>query len=956
MNIYEKIRGFTVTGAEYIPEASGTMYFLEHQISGASAVYLDREERNMTFAIAFRTPPKDDTGVFHIIEHSVLCGSRKFPVKEPFVELLKGSLNTFLNALTYEDRTVYPVASRCEKDFLNLTDVYLDAVFHPRMLENENIFLQEGWHYELDGQSNELTYNGVVYNEMQGAYSSPDEIGGARLRRALFPDTPYGCDSGGDPSVIPSLTYEDFKQAHSTYYHPSNSMIFLDGKMNVDKTLGLIDSYLSEYERRDCVANLPLQSPVQPEEITVEFEPGGAPLGRVLLGYVYSSPENRREDYGLTVLDLALTGSNDSPLKKAILDSGLCEDVIMSVSRTRQTQITLEVIGVKPEDCPKIEPLVNGIIKKIAKEGIGRERLEATLAINEFKLRESDFGSLPSGVAYALSAFSYWNYGFSPILGISYEGDLARAAEDARGDFFEELLLAATVNNPHRAVVVMLPSEGCEERETARLKSALKIRLDAMSESETSSLAERQSALTKWQSTPDSRENLDTLPTLAISDLSYEPKVAQPIVTELDGVRSLSCGVDCKGIVYLTLSFNIDDTHDGDILKMSMLSLILKNLRTESFGVTELQNRIKTYLGSFSIGVQTYPMADGSGRATLSFTVSVSALERNKDKIPELLGEVLLTTDFSDTSVIEKHIIQTRSVMEEMLTADSLSFALTRASSHVTEGGKVGELSSGYSAYLAVSDGAPTPSELGEEFKRLLKKTAVRERLTVSLGGAPDEELVRSVISVFPSGKSASAKPVFSHECAREGISIPAKISYATVSALSEDCCKYIGAMRVVRSILSYEYLWNEIRVKGGAYGAGFIVRKSGEMGFYSYRDPSPDKSLLCYNGAPDFLRALADSGEDITKFIIGAVGEYDVLTTPRTKAATAFYDYMTGWTPEMEASLINGMISADKDALVGCAAIIENALARCSVCVVGHDGSLGKISPTLTMLKKPKI
>ena len=953
MKINETVNGFTVTAREYIPEVSGTMYFLEHEKTGAKAVYLDRDERNMTFSIAFRTPPSDDTGVFHIIEHSVLCGSKKYPVKEPFVELLKGSLNTFLNALTYEDRTVYPVASRCEKDFLNLTDVYLDAVFNPKMLENENIFLQEGWHYEYDPDSDELSYNGVVYNEMQGAYSSPDEIGASRLRAALFPDTPYGFESGGDPRAIPSLTYQDFKTAHSTYYHPSNSMIFLDGRMDIEKTLGLIDSYLIRYEKRDMNIVFPIQKPVTPPEITVEYEPGGAPLGRVLLGYVYSRPDVRREDYALTLLELALTGSNDSPLKKALLDSGLCEDAIMSVSRTHQTQITIEVIGVKPERVSEIEPFVTESIKKIAESGIGRDRLEATIGNNEFKLRESDFGAFPSGVAYALSAYSYWNYGNSPVLGIEYEKLLAEARADIETDYYEQLLLSATVNNPHRATVIMLPKEGLEEEDAIALKTVLAEKKSSMPKEELEAIISRQNALKEWQSTQDSPENLNTLPILSLSDISYTKKELKTQRCEIDGVTTLSHGIDCKGIVYMTLSFAIEDMRDDELLPISILSLLLKNLKTESYGVTELQNEIKRSLGSFSLGPQPYPISDGSGSAKLSFTVSISALERNKDKIPKLLKEVLITTDFSDTEAIEKHIIQTRSAMEEMLTADSLSFALSRASSGTTESGRINELMSGYSAYQAICDGSPTADELKDILASLLRRIAVRDRLTVSVGGSLDEELVRSVISVFPSGEASGKRAKFTPGGVSDGIPIPAKISYATTSALSADAAKYIGPLRVARSILSYEYLWNEIRVKGGAYGAGFIVRKSGELGFYSYRDPSPEKSMKCYLRAPDYLRRLADSGEDITKFIIGAVGEYDILTTPRTLSAMAFVDYITGWTPDKESEIIPGMLGTGKEELYRCADIIESAMSCASVCVVGSEASLKKVCPKLSIIKK---
>lgn len=954
MKTNEMIHGFKVLGSESIPECDGTLWHLYHEGSGAPLLYLDRDDRNMTFSIAFRTPPKDDTGVFHIIEHSVLCGSKKFPVKEPFVELLKGSLNTFLNAMTYEDRTVYPVSSRCERDFLNLTDVYLDAVFHPRMLEDERIFLQEGWHYEYDKESDSLSYNGVVYNEMCGAYSSPDELGATELRRSLFPDTLYRYDSGGAPDAIPSLTYENFKKAHQTYYHPSNSMIFLDGRINEEKTLALIDSYLSEYEKTDIKVVFPQHAPTHKSDVTVEFEPSGEPLCRLLFGYVYSSPDRRVEDYSLTLLDLALTGSNDAQLKRAMLDTGLCEDVIMSVSRTVQTQITIEVIGVKLEDVSKIEGKLESIIRNIAKKGIDKKRLSAVLNNNEFKLREADFGSLPRGVAYALSAYALWNYGIDPARGLRYEEEVAEARRYIDGVYFEELLLRSTVDNPHRATVIMVPKDGLADEESRIRKAALSKIRSEITEDTLADIIKTKDSLDEWQATPDSEENLNTLPILSLSDVEPKTDKRKTAVKEIDGAKYLNHGIETDKITYMTLCFEADDLSDGELMELSLLTVVLKNLRTASYTTSELQSEIRSQLGTLSFSATPYPRCDGTGRSTLAFTVSASALERNKGKMVDLIREILTATDFSDTGAIEKQLIQARSAMEELLTADTLSFAMSRVTSSLTEAGMINEKMSGYDAYVSVkalvAEMADDPTALPERLAALLSRLAVRSRLTVSLA-SEDEELAVAIINALPGGTSGEAVRHTPGGRVREALRIPGRVSYAVKGGICPGACEILGTMRVARSILSYEYLWSEIRVKGGAYGAGFIVRKSGELGFYSYRDPSPARSLDCYGGASDFLRRLSRSGADLTKYIIGAFGEYDILTTPRTEASQALYDYMTGWTAEHEARLIKGILTTDKDALLRAADVIDSTFASPTVCVAGDPDAISAVKPELTVI-----
>ena len=956
-NVFSKY-GFEVISEQEVPDTRGTLIAAEHKKSGARLHFLDREDRNLTFAISFRTPPTNDTGVFHIIEHSVLCGSRKFPVKEPFVELLKGSLNTFLNALTYEDRTVYPVSSRCEKDFLNLTDVYLDAVFHPRMLSDENVFLQEGWHYEYDGETDTLSYNGVVYNEMCGAYSSPEEVAENELRAGLFPDTVYSRDSGGNPDFIPELTYSQLKEAHATYYHPSNAEIFIDGSIDLDKTLSLIACYLEEYDRTDINITYPLQAPVCPPVKTVEFEPGGDPLARVLFGYVYSSPETKNQDYALSVLDSTIAGTNESDLKKAMLATELCEDIVTSVYRARQTQYTIEVIGVKPENIDIIAPTLEGIIREIAKRGINRERLSALINNDEFKQKEFDGGSIPKGTSYALTAFSFLNFGFSAAAALTYSDDIEFSRERLNDtDYYENLLLSATVDNPHQASVVMLPKEDLEKERAAKKRELLKKIRQTLSDSELDDIIKKQKKLAEIQSTPDSPENEATLPKLALSDIEPKLPSRKSEISKIDGTTVLSHGIDSGDITHLTLCFAANDLSDSEILDASLLSALLKNLPSKSRTAISLQNDIKANLGALTFGFSSSPLSDGSAAARLNFTVSASALSRKKSDIPRLISEILLTTDFSKTKTIEKTLIQLRSAMDEALTADSLSFALTRVTASLTAAGRTNELTTGYTAYKSLVEMTKNTEDsakrLSESLPALLRRLVCKERLTVSLASA-DSELTDKILAFIPSAENV---PACAHEPRkarpekiRHGITVPARVSYACMGALSKEAARSVGLLRVVRSILSYEYLWNEVRVKGGAYGTGFIVRKTGEIGFYSYRDPSPESTLGVYRSAPAFLRSLAEDECDLTKFIIGAYGEYDIMTTPKSEAAQALYDYMTGWTDADERALTDGILNVTPSALRRAADIIEEAIGHASIAVIGEKEKLAAFAEPLVL------
>ena len=942
MRINDILHGFKILREVDIPDVSGTLYELTHVGSGASLYYLKRDDENKTFAIGFKTLPVDDTGVFHIIEHSVLCGSDKYPVKEPFVELLKGSQNTFLNALTYEDRTVYPVSSRNPKDFLNLISVYMDAVLHPRALTNPQIFRQEGWHYEFDEEEN-LIYNGVVFNEMKGAYSSPDEISMATAKATGFPDTPYRYESGGAPSAIPNLTFEQFCASHKKFYHPTNAMMFLDGEVDLDATLDLLNDFLKDYTPIEKTEKIPLQKPVDGGTNTVYYELSEAedPTGkaRLTLGYCFGTPDDGALMLATSIIGDALLGSNDAPLKKAVLESGLAEDLDIFTNRTVQQSVLLEAKGVKEENLGALEELIIGTIRDIAEKGIDRSALSSALNAIEFKLREKDYGSFPKGVAFALSVFGATNYDRAPESALSYEADVKALRDALNTDYFEKTLLAMTVDNPHHTKVIMLPDKEYGKRVSAEEKARLAAAKAAMTPEEIQAIKEECEALKAWQASVDTPEALATLPSLKIDEVYISDKVTPTNVTT-DPYTLINHPIDTSGIGYYKLFFKASDLTCEEIFALNTLSMIFSNVKTENHSPIEVQNLIKANLGGLSFAVATSGKGDDIAPYLI---VTASALDSKKSDLRDILTEVLLTSDLGDKNALKMLLMQSKFMGEDMFSQAGHSVALGRTMAALYTDGAIKEYISGYEAYRLLKGIIDNYDSQIDGFINTIigvhKKVVTRERVTVSVTGDLDRDFVDSLVSALPTDgvipTKSTIKPL---EFNTEAIIVPSRVSYAVIGAdAGSSVEESLGSIMVSRSILSYEYLWNQIRVLGGAYGAGFVGRRQGFVGCYSYRDPSPAASIGKYKDCGKFLTSLADAPEaDLTKFIIGAIGEYDTLATPRLAGAKATADYMAGWTPEDDARVLADMKSTDRASLKKVASVLESAFASPKISVVG--------------------
>ena len=947
MEINESYFGFNLKSKRVIYEVSGTLNVFEHEKSGARLCYLEREDENKTFAIAFKTPPKDSTGVFHIIEHSVLSGSRKFPVKEPFVELLKGSLNTFLNALTYEDKTVYPVASRNEKDFFNLTEVYLDAVFHPLMLEDEAIFYNEGWRYEYS-EGGELTYNGVVYNEMKGAYSSPDELAVSSLNKALFTGSIYEYDSGGDPEEITRLSYEDFVNTHKRYYHPSNSYIFLDGSLDIEKALGLIDSYLSEYERKEMnIADTPA-APRDAGVIKIPFEPtGDGEEARVISASVVADCNKPEMLVATSVLLNSIAGANDSPLKKAMIDEGLCEDVSVFTNTALMQTVMLEYHGVRPEYAEKILARQNEILTTLAEGGLDMQTVRANLDRLKFRYREKDYGSLPKGVAFAFSVYGVWLYGIDPAAALCYEDTLEYLYSRLDSDFYFSVLRDMLISTHHRATAILVPDKTCRERKEELLKNSL-AKIDKEMSREDKDKIKRIECLVKERNeSEDSPEALASLPTLKLSDINLSEKENFTHVISKDGAKILHHKLETEGIMYTELYFSVHDLDENELSLLPVLSSVLANSDTENYTESELKNKIRSSLGSFSIIASAIPDAHDTSLATPYVTIHTSALIENRDELIHLIGEVLTKTKFTDVRNIKKILLQIRSITEESILLGADGVAMERVDSALCACGATQEKISGLFAYEKIKEYIRDFDSRGETFAKRLSELSerifIKERLTVGCTGC-DEQTGRDIAELFPSGNIGNIIKFEKSGIRMEGISLPLEISHTAFGIFSEKIPSHIGALRVARNILSYEYLWGEIRVKGGAYGTGFTARRHGTAIFYSYRDPSPDGSLKCFLKAADFLTDFAMGEPDLAKYIIGAIGEYDIIQTPRAKATAATINHLACRDAMDEKKIREDILTTSCASLLEVAELIREALVHSSFTVTANDGILDSV------------
>ena len=765
MEINDRIHGFKVNRIRRLEEIKADMIEMVHEQTGARTIWLKRDDENKTFSIGFKTTPVDDTGVFHILEHSVLNGSKKYPVREPFVDLLKGSLQTFLNAMTYPDKTVYPVSSRNDKDFINLLRVYMDAVFHPLVLSNPNIFYQEGWHYELSEVNQEPTYKGVVFNEMKGAFSSPDGVKSRLMMHALFPDTCYGNESGGDPDYITDLSYEQFCAAHRRYYNPSNSYIFLDGDMDIDQVLRIInDEYLCEYGREGDLIEIERQKPVI-DEVTREYEispeEDGKGKAQLAYGYVIGNFDDYEKTVAFSLISSVLCSSNESPLKKAILSRGLGEDVSFDVQDgILQPYIEIDVLNSDLEKKEEVYETIVEVLKKAVEEGLDRRELEAALNQREFKAKERDFYGAPKGLIFALTSLDSWLYGGDPAASICFGELFDRLRQKLDSSYYEDLIREFILESKHSAKVFLKPSNTLGREKLEKEKAKLAQIASTWSAREKEDLVGMNAKLIAWQNEEDTPQQKATLPALHLEDLKKTPTENPCDVYEKDGITILDHPIETDGISYSSLIVSADDLNEEEITIGSQLMTLLGNLATAKYDTLSLNRMMKSILGDFGASL-TGSRSYIDGQPKKFVMISWSSLNRNDEEAANLIREILYHTDYSDLKAIRDILKQNIFALEQAFINAGHGLAVQRAAAYTSPMGAVAEYAKGYEAYRYLKDLDENWDEKADHFTAVLKALAeklfIRERYILSVAGENRKENIEFPLRLLAFSQSANA-------------------------------------------------------------------------------------------------------------------------------------------------------------------------------------------------------
>ena len=956
MQMQEQLHGFRVTRVRDMQEFDCKLIELVHEKTGAEVCWLDRADENKTFAVAFKTLPEDSTGVFHIIEHSVLCGSDKYPVKEPFVELLKSSVQTYLNAFTYPDKTVYPVSSRNDRDFLNLIDVYLDAVLHPLIYHKPEIFRQEGWRYE--GEGDNVCYQGVVFNEMKGSFASPETVMYNELQRELFPDNCYRHVSGGDPACIPDLTYEQFIASHKKYYHPSNARICLVGSIDADAVLQKIDSFLGAYDTLDADFSIPMQKPIARVVKEVPFEIGEDESAdeRAIIAWatVLGRFDERERNYAGSVLADYLTGDNDAPLKRAVIDRGLAQDFSLSMEDgVQQTMFGWQAMNTDADKREALEQTVRETLERIVREGLDRQRLSACLHAFAFRMRDFESGWGPRSLTEALSMLDTWLYDGDPAEGLEVDAPLKALEEKLGTDYYERFIKDVFLDNTHTVTIVMVPSAtlGAQKREA----EAARVRRESerWTDADRERLAAEAEALRVFQQEPDSEEALKTIPMLKLSDLNDEPDKLIMEAGERNGVPVLN-NIVSSNTAMLRAYFAANDLKTDELPLLPVMTALLGSLATAKHERSELPLAIKNTIGRLDISPAVLP-GDSPATCRLFLTASFACLKEQAVNSAALLDEILTETKWDDVALL-KEILQQMAVGAKLsLPAEGHRYAMMRVAAQQTANGFVDEQIGGVS-FIEWLNGMNEADEtakkaLLERMEALAKRIFTRERMTVATMEAVEDAAVDALIEGIPTGGTvpepfAAFEPL-PHGC--EGVSIPAQVGFAVMgSNLYRHGKRYAGSFPVLANILNYVYLWGEIRVQGGAYGCGFVARDHGDLMFYTYRDPQPARSIGVMKRTADFIRAFCSEQPDLTGYILSAVSAIDPLRNASAKMAAATVFYFRGITRQMIVDRYRQLIGTTSEDLLKLCDAVEDVAADETVCVVAGKDQLDACADTI--------
>ena len=956
-----ELKAYEILKTENLTDIQSTGYILRHKKSGARVAVISNTDENKVFYIGFRTPPEDETGVPHIIEHTVLCGSKKFPVKDPFVELVKGSLNTFLNAMTYPDKTIYPVASCNDKDFQNLVDVYMDAVFNPNIYKHEEIFKQEGWHYELESKDAPVTINGVVYNEMKGAYSSPDEILQQEIYRALYPDNTYSKNSGGNPEHIPDLTYEEYLNFHRRYYHPVNSYIYLYGDMDMAEKLDWMDKeYLSRYDRIELDSTIPLQKAFDEKvDVTTKYpiSAGESEENKTYLSYNVSVADvlDRKLYQAFDILDYALVSAPGAPLKKALIDAGIGKDISGGFdSGSLQPVFSIVAKNANASEKEQFLEIIQKTLKDLVKNGINREALLAGINSSEFRFREADFGQFPKGLLYGIQCLDSWLFeDMEPFMHLQCLDTFRFLKEQVETGYFENLIEKYLLNNKHAAIVTIVPEKGLNAKMDQKLEEKLAQYKNSLSDEEIDQLIRDTKHLKEYQEEPSPKEELEKIPMLSREDMRKEILPLSNIEKQISGIKTICHDVAANGIDYLTLMYDVSDIPAEDIPYLGVLKALLGYVDTKTYTYADLANAINIYSGGINCGMGIYPNGEKEAPLQVKFEVRIKTLESSLKETMSIVNEILLSSNMNDEKRLYEILAQSKARLQQSLSSAGHSVSSMRALAGFSEYAYYLDATNGITYYETVKDLEEHFDEKKQTLIAKLKQLTCQifgtERLLISFTGdqkafAYAEPILKEALQKQPAGKKAHEAARISLTRSSEAFTDASQIQYvAKVGNFADHGYHYTGALRILKLILSYDYLWINVRVKGGAYGCMSGFFRSGETYFVSYRDPNLLKTLEIYDGIPEYLRKFQADERDMTKYIIGTFSSMDTPLYPEGKGARSMNAYLQDLTEEMLQKDRDEVRNATAEDIRALADMIQSVLQDPSVCVIGNEDAIQK-------------
>lgn len=966
----KQLEAYELTESGYISDLDSDGYVLAHKKTGARVVLLSNDDENKVFYIGFRTPPTDSTGVAHIIEHSVLCGSQKYPVKDPFIELAKGSLNTFLNAMTYPDKTVYPVASCNDQDFANLVDVYLDAVFHPNIYNEEKIFRQEGWHYEMETPESDLKINGVVYNEMKGAFSSPDDVVEREILNALFPDNSYGVESGGDPLVIPELTYEQFLAFHGRYYHPSNSYIYLYGNCDMADKLEYIDKeYLSKYDELQIDSSIKQQMPFdKPRYITKTYPIAETEEEKEHSYLVYSiameSNLNPDEYIAFDALDYAICSAPGAPLKKALVEAGIGKDVYSEYDNgTMQPYFSIVAKDTDPERKDEFVSIVERVLKEQAEVALDHISLLASLNSSEFRYREADFGSYPRGLMLGLQMLDSWLYDSTkPFIHIVANDTFKRLKEFIDRGYFENLIKERLINNNHKIILTVVPEKGLTTKRDNELAAKLADMKASMSDEQIAEMVKKTKELAAFQEAVDDEETLKCIPLLKREDLKREANRYIYEEKKIGDIPVLYHDIFTNGISYIRFIFDMKNVPTEYWTYVGLLRSFIGLLDTDNYTYGELFNEVNLKTGGISPTTFNYANVENSDDFMMTFEMKCKVLDENISEAVRLISEMILGTNYNNPERLRELVDETKSRVESGMIASGHALA-------------AGEAVASFSRVEATNNamtGIPLLrllQEIDKNFDEMIPTVISRldelvgmifrkENLLVDYGGpAESYEKLCNVIPVFADGLrkenltmiGGTVEPVM----CKKGLTSAAQVQYvARCGDFTLKGLEYTGALRVLKVMMGYDYLWTNVRVKGGAYGCMCLFSHTGKSYFVSYRDPHLSRTVDVFENASEYVRNFEADERTMTQYIIGAVADMDIPMTPSRKISSSLMAYLTKMTYEKKQKYRDEVLDATAESIRALAGHIDAFMETGAYCVVGGEDKINEYKDTFDVIE----